>query len=213
MREYLPSRRRSSVGLGALLLAGAVLAGCGPQLPPVKEGDIIFQTSRSNQSVAIQKATHSPYSHMGLVLSRDGKPYVLEASATVRYTPLEDWIKRGIGGHYVVKRVRYPDKVLSQKVLARLHEEAGRLEGREYDYAFEWSDDRIYCSELVWKLYQRITGLELGKPQALRDFDLTDPAVVRKLHERFGDKVPLDEPVISPATIFESTQVVTALEN
>jgi hypothetical protein len=32
-----------------------------------RDGDIIFQTSRSEESIAIQKATHSQYSHMGIV--------------------------------------------------------------------------------------------------------------------------------------------------
>ena len=36
------------------------------------EGDIIFQTSKSSQSKAILMATHSKYSHMGIVY-RGGK--------------------------------------------------------------------------------------------------------------------------------------------
>lgn len=42
----------------------------------VQNGDIIFQTSLSSQSLAIQKATHSPYSHMGIIILKNGKPYV-----------------------------------------------------------------------------------------------------------------------------------------
>ena len=33
----------------------------------IKEGDIIFQTSTSSQSKAIQLATHSKYSHVGII--------------------------------------------------------------------------------------------------------------------------------------------------
>src|SRR5215510_7764871 len=55
----------------------------------LRDGDIIFQTSQSSQSIAIQRATASPYSHMGVIFFRHGRPYVLEASATVRYTPLD----------------------------------------------------------------------------------------------------------------------------
>jgi hypothetical protein len=198
--------------LRAFFLCAAVLAGCGKQLPPVREGDIIFHTSRSNQSVAIQKATHSPYSHMGIILFRDSKPYVLEASATVRYTPLGDWIKRGIGGHYVLKRLMEPDKTLSKKVVKDFHDEAAKYEGKPYDFTFEWSDDKMYCSELVWKLYQRVTGLEIGKMQTMRDFDLTDTLVSEKMRERFGDHVPLDTPVISPQAMFESPLLMTVTE-
>ena len=45
-----------------------------------QQGDIIFHTSRTSQSLAIQKATGSVYSHMGIILLRDGKPYVYEAA-------------------------------------------------------------------------------------------------------------------------------------
>ena len=38
-------------------------------------GDIIFQISRSSQSKAIQLATHSDYSHTGMLVMRNKKPY------------------------------------------------------------------------------------------------------------------------------------------
>ena len=42
-------------------------------------GDIIFHTSKSAQSLVIQKATHSPYSHMGMIVMKQGQALVLEA--------------------------------------------------------------------------------------------------------------------------------------
>jgi len=99
-----PKLRRSEL---AACTALVLLAGCRvAPAPAVQDGDIIFQTSRSSQSLAIQRATHSPYSHMGLVLYRDGRAFVLEAVATVRYTPLAEWIDRGVGRHFVVRRLR-----------------------------------------------------------------------------------------------------------
>src|SRR5437867_163185 len=32
---------------------------------------------------------------------------------------------------------------------------AGSMGSPPYDLTFEWSDDKIYCSELVWKVYER----------------------------------------------------------
>jgi len=81
--------------------------------------------------------------------------------------------------------------------------------GAPYDWHFQWSDDRIYCSELVWKAYEQALDLELGALETFRDFDLTDPLVEATLAERFGDDVPLDEPVISPRGIFESALLET----
>lgn len=196
--------------LFAFFLLAAV--ACRSQnLPPVQDGDIIFQTSLSAQSQAIQKATRSPYSHMGVILYKDGKPFVFEAVATVRYTPLAKWIARGKDGHFVVKRLSKAQPVFTPANLDRLHAVARTFEGKSYDLTFEWSDQRIYCSELVWKLYQRAIGIEIGQQQRLRDFKLDEPAVQAKLKERYGDRVPLDEPVISPAAMFNSKllQVVT----
>lgn len=57
----------------ALAIAGPSIARADAAL---RDGDIIFHTSRSAQSDAIQRATKSPYSHVGLVLYRDRKPFV-----------------------------------------------------------------------------------------------------------------------------------------
>ncbi len=175
----------------------------------LKDGDIIFHTSRSAQSVAVQRATGSRYSHMGLVLLQGGKPYVFEAVSTVRYTPLAQWTARGNGGHYVVKRLRDADKVLTPAAVGRLRAGTRAFEGKPYDLTFEWSDQRIYCSELVWKLYDRALGVHIGELQKIRSFNLSDPAVRAKMRERYGDKVPMDEPVISPVAMFESPLLVT----
>ena len=70
-----------------LVLWVAFGAACSQPLPNVRDGDVIFQTSRSSQSLAIQRATHSRFSHMGLIFIWSGEPYVLKAAATVRYTP------------------------------------------------------------------------------------------------------------------------------
>jgi len=78
------------------------------------------------------------------------------------------------------------------------------MEGKNYDLYFEWSDDRIYCSELIWKIYKEGTGLEIGKLEELADFDLSNPAVKAKLKERYGNTIPKHEKVISPAAMFDS---------
>jgi uncharacterized protein YycO len=85
--------------------------------------------------------------------------------------------------------------------------------GKNYDLTFEWSDDKIYCSELIWKIYQRATGIEIGKLEKLSDFDLTSDAVKKKMKERYGNKIPLNEIVISPASIFNSELLVTVKSN
>ena len=182
-----------------------------PLTATLHEGDLIFQTSQSAQSQAIQLATHSPYSHCGLLYKTNGAWQVLEAVQPVKLTPLARWVARGQGGHFVVKRLRDADQVLTPAALGRLRAAGQPLLGRPYDLAFNWSDEQIYCSELIWKVYDRGLHRQLGGLQHLRDFDLRHPAVRAKLRERYGRHLPLDEPVISPAAVFASPELRTIL--
>lgn len=184
------------------------------KLKPVKlkNGDIIFQTSTSNQSKAIQLATHSPYSHCGIVYQQGNDWYVFEAIQPVTITPLAKWVKRGKDAHYVVKRLKDADKLLTEDVQRKMKQEGEKLRGKNYDLHFEWSDNRIYCSELIWKLYERSAHVQIGELQQLKDFDLSHPVVKTKMKERYGNKLPLYEPVISPAAIYNSPRLVTVVE-
>jgi hypothetical protein len=179
----------------------------------IRNGDLIFQTSLSGQSKAIQLATNSKYSHCGIIYSEDGQFYVFEAVQPVKSTLLDKWIARGENGHYVIKRLKDANKVLTSENLLKMKQEGERFYGKNYDLTFEWSDDRIYCSELIWKVYQRATGIEIGKLEKLGDFDLTDASVKGKMKERYGDNIPMNELVISPKAIFDSELLVIVREN
>jgi hypothetical protein len=198
----------------AFILGAVWVCACGVGRADaaLRDGDLIFQTSQSGQSLAIQRATGSRYSHMGLIVFRDGAPFVFEASATVRFTPLATFIERGEDGHYVVKRIKDADQRLTPAVLDKARAVARTYAGKKYDLTFEWSDERMYCSELVWKIYKQALGVEIGPLQKLREFRLDDPAVKAKLHERYGESVPLDEPVISPAAMFAWPGLETVVE-
>jgi uncharacterized protein YycO len=178
----------------------------------VKDGDIIFHTSRSSQSSAIQRATGSRYGHMGIIFIRKGIPVVYEAVQTVRYTPLRRWTARGDGGHFVVKRLRDADRILTAGAIKKLMSVAATFEGKPYDLTFEWSDERIYCSELVWKIYERALGVKIGALQQLRDFNLDDPTVRRKMKERYGNAIPMNETVIAPSVMFDASNLAVVLQ-
>src|SRR5690606_20391369 len=120
---------------------------------------------------------------------------------------------RGQEGKYVIKRLKNADNVLTPTVLTKMKQDGDKFNRKNYDLNYEWSDDRMYCSELVWKIYQRATGIEICKLEKLSDFDLTDHAVQEIMKERYGDKIPMNETVISPATIFDSDLLTTVKSN
>jgi uncharacterized protein YycO len=179
----------------------------------IKNGDLIFQTSLSPQSKAIQLATKSKYSHCGLIYKDGNNFYVFEAVQPVKRTPLDKWIARGQDGKYVIKRLKNADQVLTPTTLTKMRQIGDQFKGKNYDLTFEWSDNKIYCSELIWKIYQRATGIEIGKLEKLSDFDLTNEAVKKIMKERYGDNIPSEEIVISPASIFDSELLTTVKSN
>jgi uncharacterized protein YycO len=180
--------------LWLLVLAAPAAAEPRPE-PAVKTGDVVLQTSTSSQSKAIQLATGSPYSHVGLIeVAKDGT-FVLEAIQPVSRTPWSKWRKRGVGGKVTVLRTTgVSDEKLSNAIAA------ARAElGKPYDFAFGWGDNALYCSELVRKAFERGAGIELGKLQRLDSLHIA--GVDAALKARYGTSVPLDLMVITPASI------------
>ncbi len=68
-----------------------------------------------------------------------------------------------VRSHVVVKRLKDRDAVLSREVLEAMRRVGETMAGKPYDLKFGWSDDLIYCSELVWKIYERGAGVRVGE--------------------------------------------------
>lgn len=178
----------------------------------LRDGDIVFQSSFSGQSKAIQLATHSKFSHCGILFREGNQWYVYEAVQPVKKTTFEKWITHGDNSAYKIMRLKNAQEVLTASVLTKLKSETTKHLDKDYDLTFEWSDTRIYCSELVWKAYKNSTQLDIGALQQLKEFDLTHPLVKQKLLERYGTKIPLEEPVISPGSIAISDLLITVVD-
>jgi hypothetical protein len=181
-------------------------------LGKIHDGDIIFQTSQSRQCEAVRIATNSKFSHCGLIYEIDGEKYVYEAVQPVKITPLEDWISHGEEDSYVVKRLKNASQILTPSTLAKMKSYGKQFNNKDYDLYFEWSDAKIYCSELVWKIYKNGADIELCKLESLKSFNLGNPKVKAILAERYGNKIPLDEQVVAPSQIESSPLLVTVLD-
>lgn len=187
-----------------------------PPTPRVQEGDIVFHRSRSSQSQAVALATGSSFTHMGVVLLSQGHPFVLEAVQPVKLTPLAAWIARGERGHVVIKRLEDADAVLTAEVRDRMRRLGTSWLGKPYDLQFRWDDGRLYCSELVYKLYERAAGIRIGMLRKAKDFKLGSREVQRLRAQRFGGAKPSFDPeetVISPQSMFEDPRLITVFEN
>jgi len=64
----------------------------------------------------------------------------------------------------------------------------------------------------VWKIYKRGAGIEVGKLEKLKDFDLSSDVVKNTMKQRYGNNIPLHETVVSPMAVFESDLLETIIE-
>ena len=161
----------------------------------VKEGDVIFQTSQSQQSPLIQIATRSSISHCGIIVMKNGKPYVLETLKTLVITPLDKFIARGKDGKYWLKR--------SGKENIKI--EYGSYLGKPYDLAFKFDNDKFYCSELIYDIYKNQLGIELCEPKKVSDYLMIGidklPQIEMAMKKR---GITMEQYAVAPVDIFES---------
>jgi len=174
-----------------------------------KDGDIIFHTSKSSQSKMIQEVTESNLTHCGIIFFQNGKPFVFEAVQPVRVTPLKDWINRGVGGKYIVSRVKTP---LNKSQTSEMYNYAKKQLGKSYDMKFQWSDTKMYCSELVYKVFSA-GGIYVATPKKFSDYNLESKIVKDAINSRYGNSINVNEKVVTPVDIYKSSSVKTIFNN
>ena len=171
------------------LFGGLTFAYCmPPSADDLREGDVVFQISKSRQSKYIIAATKSLWSHCGVIIEKSGGLYVLEASSTVRLTPYKQWRSKGRGG--IVKARRYTDKPVKIKYSKYL--------GKPYDLAFRFDNNAWYCSELVYDIYKNQLGIDLCEPRLVSSYNLT--GLDKQLVKRGIKKTQL---VVAPSDLYQ----------
>lgn len=154
-----------------------------------KEGDIIFQTSKSKQAPFIAYATMSNKTHCGIIVEKDSKIYVLETLGTIKLTPIQTFINRGLFKKYWIKR--YTNEKLKVNYKKYL--------GIKYDLSFKFNNEKYYCSELVYSIYKNDFNIELCKIKQLKEYNLL--GLNNQIKVRGMDK---EQFVVSPSDLFES---------
>lgn len=187
----------------SIAIAAVFLVRCGYYMVcnatyKPQQGDVIFHVSESSQSAAIKIGTLSRYSHCGVVIMKNGKPYVLEAENGVELTPMKQWIKRGIMlHHYRVMRLKDKEELK----LPYKH-----LLGMPYDKYFRFDNGRYYCSELVWEMYKK-NDIILCEPNPLKEYHFLGIKEVQKHVKNRGLK--MDQLVVPPSDLIHSEELKT----
>jgi len=150
-----------------------------------QQGDIIAQSGEGGrgQIQMIKNATNSEWTHIGVVMVNDGETMVFEAVQPVRLKPVKEFIERT--KKFKILRLKEP-VAYTPEVLEKGRKFLLKNKGKNYDFKFMWGDDKMYCSELVWKCYKNVLGVELSTPKTFEEFILDDPLVAKTIKERFG---------------------------
>lgn len=188
-----------------LLLTGYASSGPITSYTP-KQGDIVFQSLPHIPVIdAIEGCTHSPYSHCGIIVKQGGVWHVLEAIGPVRVTRLDRWIGQGREEAFAVCRL----KTDFQPQVAAMITAAERFIGLPYDIQYELDDEKIYCSELIYKGFKAASGQNLGKIVKLGELDWKPhEQVIRAIA---GDPLPLDREMITPRDLAKAEQLEEVL--
>jgi Permuted papain-like amidase enzyme, YaeF/YiiX, C92 family len=115
------------------------------------------------------------------------------------------------------------------KKLATLQSEAKKLHETCYDLAFAWnnhyepkrgdcvyketgSKEYVYCSELVYKAFERAFGVKLAAPKTIKSYHLDEKAIAflncdEARSERGGKNYNPNELVVSPQDLFVSDKL------
>ncbi len=174
-----------------------------------QDGDLVFQRSKSQLGAALEKALNSKITHLGVVFVEDDSAFVYESRGEVKRTPFNRWVSRGVEHRFAVMRLRHADSALTASVLNSIRGEFKRHEGKSYDVQFDWDDERFYCSELVYKMFKRGAGIDLGRIDKFGDFNLEHDIVQYWIGVYFPDGPNLDKTVVSPVSIYYDTELET----
>lgn len=168
------------------------------QIFQFQEGDLIFIQSQTAQAPAVQEATGSEWTHVGIIVKRDQNVMVAEASQGVTVTPILNFIARSKNKLFKVARVKQFNLLLHREAL---YQAIGQFYGKPYDIYFEFSDSKIYCSEFTYKVFKKILNIEIGQVQKTGDLNLDGPYVQKLVQERLtpiGKQVNLNELIVTP---------------
>lgn len=178
----------------------------------LKNGDLIFQEAcPNNMENSIKKVTSSiddyQFTHVGMVyIDENDSIYVLEATTPkVALTPLRDYLypEKAISCYPISIVGRLKDKY--QEIIPQALNIGFTLIDKEYDYGFILSNDKYYCSELVYEILKQANkGVDVFPLNVMTFKSKETGETVKGWIEHFNKynlPIPEGEPGINPGAM------------
>jgi len=133
--------------------------------PVIKTGDIIFRKENSFLSNRFEKLDGRGYSHIGIIYIKEQQIYVLHIERNseendLKIVTLKTFLKDAT--KYKIKRLKkiYSEKSIETNIKKLIKSNPA------FDLNFDLStDNKLYCTELVYKLYLKSFHIKLTSKQ------------------------------------------------
>ena len=199
MKKYLLS----------IILLCVALMGYAPHSSSIlKEGDLLFYTSESNNPITDVTSgfDNRRVDHVSIFTRVNNKPYILEATHKgVILQPIDSTFVRmdKRQKHIFIGRIQGKWDVEASVAKAKSYI------GRPYDFYFEPNDSAIYCSELVQINYQDKKGNLLFEPIPMSFHDNSGEITNywKEYYRKAGKKVPEGAPGSNPGNLSRNPKV------
>lgn len=193
-----------------LLISSFAWSAC-----PLKDGDVVFIKSQTEQAKLLRLTTGSEWSHVGMAFKKPAGWEIIEAVQPVRWTSLYSFIRRS--NRLAFEVFRSNQNFDAKKVKSYAEEQLGK----DYDLIFAWDQDRWYCSELVWKAYKKASSVELGYLELIGDLKNIDQAEIRNEAKKRFSQYGLtydhekwkETPVITPVQMMKSSNLDLVIDS
>jgi uncharacterized protein YycO len=166
-----------------------------------RDGDVVFQKIPGETGDRIAAITASPVTHCGIVIVENDEVKIIDAADVVKSSPVKEWISNGVEKKFALAR----NESIPADKADNIIKEAEKMKGKPYDFQYEWDEEKVYCSELVYKSYERGAGIKLCGFKKLGELEYRG-------HEEFiktlmDGQLPLDRQMITPADIYTSGEL------
>ncbi len=162
----------------------------------LKTGDIILLDMDCFSCELIEQQTGGPFSHSGIVLKHGSRYFVAQSLGNVHHIPLKNFLSYSRKKAQVM-RPKYLSYAMRKQLLANYQE---KYMGQPFDHDYIWDDEKLYCSEFLYKLLKSVYAIVDFVPKPM-SYDKNTDAWERY----FGKKPPTGLPGLSPNDFYYSS--------
>jgi hypothetical protein len=179
----------------------------------LQDGDLIFIRQINPIFLRVAEITRSWETHVGIIFSGPDGTWLVAESRFPRskITPLKQFIERSEHGRCAITRYQAG---LSAAEKEQLRRSAGERMGRWYDLGFNYDSRRLYCSKLVFDVYQEAAGVQVGALTTFRELLTENPqAPLGFWRAWFLGRIPWDRRCVTTTSELKSPEFLTVYDS